>query len=241
MVYKIPHGKNNIIDVKCLYTYRILLSLGYSERLSLAAIKILGCNQITLMICSRCIHTPELDSEILRKIVSNVKGRTLIIDGYNQAATYYAGIQGQLILRCTDGMVRDFLGGSYDRGKSLQEMAKALSQALERGIINPTKIIMVLDSRVPHSAKHRILVLNMLKNSHVDADVILSRNCDKTIITLAEQEDGVVASSDIVIAKKTKRVIDLAAKILNDIHGIKAKDISTLLGIIHKDWCKEGP
>ncbi len=229
--------------VRLIYLYMMMLWTGIPKRHAFDLMKRITDDKLVLSICARCIHPPDYNMSIANKVARlDCDLECLYIDAYNQAATLYAISQGAPHLRCTDGFTRDFLERKFDRQTALELLAQLLHEALAAQRIRVKKLVLLLDSRVPHSGDHASRLRRIFghMNSSVKVYIAVSRRVDKSLIEASRRRNCVVATSDTAILTRAPRVVDLAGY-LASWKGFEVKDIFSVLRQLHQDWCKEGP
>ncbi len=228
----------SLLPAKLLYLYYTLLTLGYSEQQAIRVVKQkYSLTPIQEKILKRCIHSYTVNRTVAARRIppKQIKGKRLCIDGYNQALTMISLEKYGYVYRCTDGLHRDELLGAYKT--NILMISKAIIKlyvlALRLGVDD---VLVILDSKVSKSGE----LASMLRKIGIKS--ITAAHADKTLIDCSLR-NGVVASSDVVVLKRTPRHIDLIALALTESYRKNRRfqviDVKSLIGSVHEDWCKE--
>jgi len=223
-----------LIPREAFYDTYFLLSRGYSRKNVLdlvAARHRLG--PVARRLLGRCIHDNETNRSVRAKLVEaeSVWRQCLAVDVYNQLATIYAAITGLRVYACSDGLARDALAGATSAVTRHSEgLARLLAGAVEA--LKPSRLYLVVDAQPSRSA----LLAAALRSALPQAEVGLEKRADKRLIELSGR--CIVASSDIVIVKRARRVLDLAIYTIRLSGAERAvTDITRILGEQHVEWC----
>lgn len=188
----------------------------------------------------RCIHTEARSSAVREKLVeaAEASDSCILVDGYNQLATIYAILKGEPVYKCSDGLTRDLLlAGTKHVTKHSKTLATHLAAALRE--LKPREVIMIFDSQPSHSAKTAKEITTTLNSHNIRATHIVAQKADKTIISSSTtREECIIATSDIVIAERTRKLIDLASLTATTLGLTRAiTNIAHLLAREHTEWC----
>ncbi len=193
--------------LEALIDYKYLLNRGYKSRgaLNLVTSRYLLTKE-ERMLLYRCIHSDNDVTSIREKTVSEIRGRHLIIDGYNVLLTVAAAIEGLTLYLCDDGIVRDLRSLKIRNFStpSIVNAIKLVKDAVDE--LGPSNVTLFLDKSVSMSAEHS----KMIRMQSPQWEVILASKADTEVIT----SRGVIASSDYVILMKAKEIYDLAGSIV---------------------------
>jgi hypothetical protein len=124
-----------------------------------------------------------------------VRGRTLLLDGFNLVITLEVALSGGLILDCVDATVRDLAGlrGSYHL---VDETDPALELVgLELGSLCPARVRVFLDAPVSNSGRLRARIEAHAQKWSFPVDVELVPNPDAI---LARADNAVTSDSTIL-------------------------------------------
>jgi hypothetical protein len=126
---------------------------------------------------------------------TDVRGRTLLIDGFNLIITVEVALSGGLVLECLDGTLRDLAGlrGSYH---PVEETDRALDLVgVELADLAPARARIFLDAPVSNSGRLRTRIEARARTFRVPVDVELVPNPDAI---LARAENAVSSDSAIL-------------------------------------------
>ncbi len=193
--------------------YKILLDLGYPQRLALNVVSTKWMlNRSEQLALYRCVHKSEAVAHVLaRKVTLSVAlRRGIAIDFYNVALTLKAALKGSYILLSDDGFLRDIYSIAERRKfEELVEAVEVIAKSLRS--MNVTRVTLLVDKQVSYSAEHAAILKSALKDKGMQCTVKLCRTNDKELISREE----VVCSSDIVVLMNSRLVMDLAAHIIS--------------------------
>ncbi|MFH1055573.1 MAG: DUF434 domain-containing protein [Candidatus Altiarchaeota archaeon] len=146
------------------------------------------------------------------KPIEAVKGRELVIDGFNVVITVEAGRSGGEVFPCQDGMMRDntMAFSNYKVGEGTENAVDAVVQALAKH--RPSHITWVFDSQIPKSGRLAEYVRERMTEAGLEGDANTAKNADGTILKL----NKTTATSDSALIRKLEGVLDLPAAILQD-------------------------
>lgn len=198
-----------------LRDYRYLLDRGYSrESILQLVISRYKLSDVEKSILYRCVHSRVEASKIKNKIVGwrEIRGEELVVDGYNVLITLDTSLSGEEVYVGDDGIVRDVRKSYRKYTFQLEETSrvlKVLAEHLES--LKPRKVIVIYDSQVSWSGKLKVLTREVLSEK-VECEILVVRNADKTLIGFGEE--GIIATSDIIVLREVKRVFDLPAHII---------------------------
>ena len=196
--------------LKAAEDYRYLLDRGYnpSSALDLITSRYLLSREERVLLY-RCVHSSEDAAEIISKIVdsSEIKGKELVVDGYNVILTVASGVEGRTLYLCDDTFVRDLRSVRVRNftSSSLLTAIKLISEKVEE--LKPSRITLFLDRNVSWSARHAEAIKQEIREN---VHVILASKADTSVI----KEGGIASSSDYLILEKSSHVYDLAGEII---------------------------
>ncbi|NAY90280.1 MAG: hypothetical protein GU347_06175 [Desulfurococcales archaeon] len=207
-----PAGKSFALGlIKAAKTYRAMLDMGLLPQHALQAVEsITPLTSIERQLLLRCISSRLESEDNFKKIVDlrEAYGKSLAIDLFNVAITIAEAFEGYPIFRCTDGLTRD-LAASYGRSKkdpsSLMEAVKAVAETLV--VYPPKRIVLVADRQISFSGE-RIAEAEGVLSSVSQVEARLSDTADSELIRLSS-EGTIISSSDVVIVKKSRSILDL--------------------------------
>ena len=155
--------------------------------------------------------------------LSKIKGKPLFIDGYNVLITVESicGSDGSIVV-CDDGILRD-VNAVFGKYKCKDETTTALNSIIALvKIYHPSNIQFFFDSQVSKSGELAKLAEQIMEEQEVQGSAHTAQNVDHQLITLSNENEGVVASSDSVIMDKVDYVLDIPCFI----RKIKKKNLS---------------
>lgn len=155
--------------------------------------------------------------------LSKIKGRTLLIDGYNVLITVESICSSdRSIIVCDDGILRD-VKAVFGKYKYKDKTRNALNSivALVK-IYKPREVHFYFDSQVSKSGELAKLTKSILIEHDVEGEAHTEPNVDYQLINRASETQGVVASSDSVIMDQVDCILDIPCFI----HKIKKKNLS---------------
>lgn len=138
------------------------------------------------------------------RLTTNIKDKTLIIDGYNVLFTILNYRLGRLVFLSTDGILRDAgsLHGKIRNDELFYDCITLLFDLFTTK--NPAFLNIFLDSPVSHSAKHKNTIDKALEQYSINGRCQLVKSPDYEI---KQNSDGIICSSDTAIIDKTKNSI----------------------------------
>lgn len=128
--------------------------------------------------------------------VAQLRGRPVIVDGFNCLITVEAALAGGLLLRGRDGVLRDLASvhGSYRRVSETEPAMRALGEVLADA--GASAIRFVLDRPVSNSGRLRAWLLDLAAQRGWPIEVALTNNPDRDLVAA---RDWIVASGDAVV------------------------------------------
>ncbi len=153
-----------------------------------------------------------------------VTGRDLGVDGFNVLITIEAAVSGEPVFLSTDGFIRD-LSMRYSKYRPSKYFHKAVILLKELLLkLDPAETVIYLDSPIPKSGE----IANELRLLLDDvARVEVVKEVDRMV-----SHHEVSASSDVVVIKKSKCVVDIPAAVIRE-EGIEP---ITLLPWLKRVW-----
>jgi hypothetical protein len=144
-------------------------------------------------------------------LLSDVKDKDVLLDGYNVLITVETMFQGadDLIVNCDDGVTRDVKAvfGKYKENETTESALKSIISLLK--LFKPKSVLFFYDSPVSLSGELTRTTKEILDSCEVPGDAQTSKNVDKTLINLSKEMGAVVATSDGVIIDKVDSVVDI--------------------------------
>ena len=132
-----------------------LLNRGYNQRsaLSLVGDKFQFTKRQRQIIQRSSCHTTSIEKRTQNHKSIQQLPSTAYIDGFNILITIECALQGDLLLRCRDGVIRD-IAASHGRYRQMQQTDQAIDLiAHQLQTLGITNMIWFLDRPVSHSGK----------------------------------------------------------------------------------------
>jgi hypothetical protein len=157
----------------------------------------------------RAIFSKEEAKEQRKKIIKNVRGRDLTIDGYNVLITVESHLKKREIFLSDDGFVRD-ISATFGKYKITKTTSKAIGMILEKiKKMRPGNVTFIFDSQVSFSGELCKMFREKMKEAGIKGTAKTAKNTDYVIAG----SKGIVCTSDRAIIKKAERVLDLAGEV----------------------------
>ncbi len=224
------------------YDYYFLINRGYPSDHVLSLLRArYGLPKRLTTLIKRCIHNQDIAKTLKAKNIqdpSNIGGHIVVIDAFNQLTTIYAALSGEKVYLCTDGFVRDdLLAGPKYVIAYWKALTYYLAMALQR--LAPAKAILVFDSQPSHSGEIAAKMSKILIQHGLPVEHRVSKHTDTDIIKLSRS--SIVATSDTVILRSTKKAFDLANYTIR-LSGLQRAitNIPLLLEREHTTWAERG-
>ena len=193
--------------------FRYLLNRGYPRK---ASLELVG-NRYQLNYDQRhLLHRgvfSKTDSKLRRKkktSLSEIRGKELVIDGYNVLITLEAALSGRSLVSGDDGFIRDISGlsGNFKKSERTDQALQLIFDTLGR--IKPRHTLFLFDAPISKSGKLAQEVRGRLRGETVPGDARAVKVPEKILIGFP----GVVATSDTAIIDRSKKVLDLAGYVI---------------------------
>lgn len=145
------------------------------------------------------------------KRISDCKGKTVFIDGFNQIITLEVALSNSTLLKCMDKTIRDLAGlrGTYRLIDKTEQAIELIAQQLQH--LEIASVVFYLDKPVSNSGRLKMKILELLKKYDFDVTVELADNAD----VILEKLDFVI-TSDAIILDKCKSWINLLYDIIEN-------------------------
>jgi hypothetical protein len=214
--------------INAIKDYRYLLDNKYPQKGSL---KLVG-DRYKLIADARTILYRGISSagdsaSREKKLINNVKNKSLIIDAYNVLFVLINYTLGKYVFISSDNICRD-AGSQFGKIQSstlIEDSMDYLFDFIER--VSPSGIIMFFDAPVSHSAKHKEMAKEKLKEKGLQGECFVVASADKEIMKTPQ---GVVATSDTVIIDSVDhKIIDLPRLILESKYSPPKLNLKGLL------------
>ncbi|MFH1773627.1 MAG: DUF434 domain-containing protein [Methanobacteriota archaeon] len=137
--------------------------------------------------------------------IKKIKGRGIVIDGYNVLITVESALKGKEVILCDDGFVRDTSAtfGKYKLSKVTLPAIEKIMKILKSNAVG--RALFIFDSQVSFSGELCRLIREKLAEHALNGDAITSESADYIII----KSKGIVCTSDRAIIKKAAKVVDI--------------------------------
>lgn len=162
-------------------------------------------------------------------LVPAIKGKHLIIDGYNVLFSLLNYRLGRIVFISTDNVLRD-AGSLHGKIRNMEYFTDCIELMMgSLSQLNPDLVDIYLDSPVSHSEKHVHLLKEKFAEKGLQGDCFLVRSADWS---LKHVQDGVLATSDTVIIEKAAiKVFDLSRMILETAFTTSFLQLRNLVGL----------
>jgi hypothetical protein len=148
-------------------------------------------------------------------LLSDVKEKNVIIDGYNVLITVESICNSgeEFLVNWDDGVTRDVKAvfGKYKKDKTTLEALNSIISLLK--IFKPKRVLFFYDSPVSMSGELAKTTLELLKSLKVPGDAQTASDVDAELVRLSKELDGVVATSDGIVMDKVETVLDIPSYI----------------------------
>lgn len=150
-----------------------------------------------------------LDIRKKKELSETNLAKQLYIDGFNTIITLEVALSGSLLIKGSDGCIRDLAGlrGNYRIvNKTVQAVSLMLQILDELGIED---IVIFLDQPVSNSGRLKALIYEISEDYHVGVNIEVIPDVDRNLKTL----EGVI-TSDAIILDKCKSWFNLNSRII---------------------------
>ena len=192
----------------------LLLTMGYPDK---ASLKLVGDRfRLTERQRMAVLRGACSDSNLeLRKSKEltrdDLKGKTILIDGFNLLITLETALSGGLIFAGRDGNYRDLASvhGTYKRVTTTQKAVELIGHFCKEKQVE--KLIWYFDTPVSNSGRLKVLLYEIAEQNGWNWEIILDFNPDKV---LKEAKEGVVVSSDAMVLNECVEWVNLGRIVL---------------------------
>lgn len=166
-------------------------------------------------ILTRIIMAPDkIVSRINKKVnCKDIKGRDLILDGYNVLLTVDSFLKKEPMWFCDDSYIRD-TRYYFSKTKQAEDIEEAIEEVLTFLSENPPKsVIFLFDSQISKSGELAGLLRHELKKYKLSGEARTSKTADFELKTEGENKEKnlIVATSDGIIIDSALQVLDIPA------------------------------
>ncbi len=206
-------AKNTDVLRSAVADYSMLLSRGYAVKSSL---KLVGdhfalTERQRLAIMRSACSDDQLAGRLAKRLdVGELKGRPIVIDGYNLLITIESALSGATIFIGRDRCMRDLSGvhGSYRKvTETIPAIELIASQLVNLGVAHARWLF---DSPVSNSGRLKTLMYELIEKNDWPFDVELLTNPDNELIAT----EKTIATSDSNILDNCTRWTNLTAHII---------------------------
>lgn len=141
--------------------------------------------------------------------ISRIRGREVVIDGYNVLVTVEAILKKRDLVYGMDGFLRDSSGAysKYKFDKNTKIAIKEIIRKLKN--YKPKYVLFIFDSQISRSGELASYVRKKLREFDVNGTAKTSRCADSEIIRL----NRITMTTDSIIIKKVNKVVDICSEI----------------------------
>lgn len=138
-----------------------------------------------------------------------LKGKTLLVDGYNVLITLESMLGGERMWIADDSFLRDIQGvfNNHSNEKLTFQAVEEMLAFLLNAEIEKTDVL--LDSQMKHSGELAAFIRKRMKELSIKGEAKTSRNVDYDLKNC--QPSHVIATADGIIIDSVKNVIDIPA------------------------------
>ena len=203
-----------------------LLTRGYA---SVSALKVVGdryglsARQRVAVMRSACPDRARADRRGRALSRDDVRGRRLLIDGYNVLTTVEAAMAGGVVIVGRDGAWRD-MASMHGTWRRVEETPTAVARI--GGVIasaGPGEVVWYLDSPVSNSGRLKAIIGEIAASHGWGWRVELVTDPDKV---LSDARRDVVATSDSVVLDRCGGWLGLAREVTLGMEGVWILDLS---------------
>ncbi len=145
-----------------------------------------------------------------KREVSDIRGETIYIDGFNVIIGLEIAFSDSMLFKCMDGTIRDLAGlhGTYRLISQTDFAIQALLQALDE--LQIQKAVIYLDKPVSNSGRLKQRIYEFAESISFELDVQIENPVDALLKT-----KPLIASSDAIILDKCNNWFNLVKYIIN--------------------------
>jgi len=224
----IKQGMVNGGFINACKDYAYLINRNYPER---GTLKLVGdryrLTRDQRTVLYRGISSAEKSDRRRNKLVKDIAGKRLAVDGYNVIFSLLNYRLGRFTFISTDDVFRDAgsLHGKLKDEEMFIDCIKMLAKHLS--VMHPSLVEVFLDSPVSHSERHAHAISEVFQQFSIQCNCQVIRSAD---FALKHLSFDVLATSDSVIIEYTEtKVVDLPRIILEKQYDADLVRISDLL------------
>ncbi|RZN73493.1 MAG: DUF434 domain-containing protein [Candidatus Methanolliviera hydrocarbonicum] len=152
----------------------------------------------------------KLSEERMKKLVSIdfIKGKSVVMDGYNVLITVESLILGYPVFLCDDGVLKDIraIFHRYRIKKETKESLEKIKTLLSKYL--PKEVIFIFDAQISESGKLSALTREIFEE--MNTSVLTSKDADYQV---KRHKDNVVATSDGNIMDNVRNIVDIPSHV----------------------------
>lgn len=157
----------------------------------------------------RAVFSKKEADEHKKKLTKSVKGKDIVVDGYNVLITVESFLKKKEIFLCDDGFVRD-VSATFGKYRITRGTPKAVDMILEKiKKMNPGNVTFIFDAQVSFSGELCKMFRDKMSEMGIKGTAKTRKNADYAIAN----SKGIICTSDRAIIKKVERVLDLAGNV----------------------------
>lgn len=204
-----------------------LLERGYDRRVALDLVTgRWSLSRLERLALYRCVFDSATSAARRRKLVRQIPER-LAIDGFNVLSTVQAALIGDVLVKATDGFVRD-LSATVRKVRVTPILVSALSLTLlYLAKAEPREVLIVFDAQVSKSGELAGAARGLMASLSLNGSALTSRRADACLSSLSSSY--VIATSDSVVVDRAPKVMDLGGKIAAIVAGEKVINLGALI------------
>ena len=144
--------------------------------------------------------------------IESIRGRDVVIDGYNVLVTVETILNNGKVVRGMDGFLRDTSGvfSKYRFDKNTKNAINSILDMLKK--YKPRHILFIFDSQISMSGELAGYVRKKLREFDLEGDAKTSRSADHAIVSL----NKIIMSTDSIIIRKVNCIVDIGNEILRE-------------------------
>ncbi|CAA9892885.1 conserved hypothetical protein [Candidatus Methylobacter favarea] len=142
--------------------------------------------------------------------IEKIKGRPLVIDGFNLIITVETAMAGGLLLRCCDGCIRDIASvhGTYRQVNETRQAIELIGNAVQS--FAPESVLWLFDKPVSNSGRLAAMIRNIAEIQGWNWQAELVESPDQVI----SGSEKIAITSDSAILDRTLQWVNLGAYLM---------------------------
>jgi hypothetical protein len=156
--------------------------------------------------------------------IGALRGKELLLDGYNVLITVESLLGGKPVYRCDDGYLRD-TQGIFRKYTCSDLTDEALSRTFDLlASVHPSKVDVLLDQQISMSGRLAARLRKLMEDRALSGTARTARDVDRRLKNEQINEQIIVATSDGHVIDAVSAAVDLPAEIART-WGIKVRSI----------------